>query len=62
MVTHSIAEAVAMSDRIFVFGPRPARAVSIVEVRLPHPRSPDSAEFARTVGQVRKLVRQLGES
>jgi len=60
MVTHSIPEAVAMSDRIFVFGPRPARSVAVVEIALAHPRSPDSAEFARTVGQVRKLVRSLG--
>ncbi len=60
MVTHSISEAVAMSDRIFVFGPRPARAVAVVDIALPHPRSPDSAEFARTVGQVRQLIRSLG--
>ena len=57
MVTHSIAEAVALSDRIFVFGSRPMRKLEIVAVDLAHPRAPDSVEFAQVVGRVRALVR-----
>ena len=60
MVTHSIPEAVALSDRIFVFASRPARLAHTVEVALPHPRANDSAAHARVVAQVRGLVRSLG--
>ena len=57
MVTHSIPEAVAMSDRIIVLGPRPARLVEIIKVALPHPRDPADAAFARVLGQVRAAAR-----
>jgi len=57
MVTHSIPEAVAMSDRIFVLGPRPARLIDVVAVRLPHPRDPAAPEFARMLGQIRASAR-----
>ena len=59
MVTHSISEAVALSDRIFVFAPRPARLVEVIDVVLPHPREWESVAFAQIVSQVRKLVRTL---
>ena len=57
MVTHSIPEAVAMSDRIIVLGPRPARLLEVVTVRLPHPRDPATAEFAHMLGRVRTAAR-----
>jgi NitT/TauT family transport system ATP-binding protein len=57
MVTHSIPEAVAMSDRIIVLGPRPARLVDIVKVPLSHPRDPADADFARVLGQVRAAAK-----
>ncbi len=59
MVTHSLQEAVALSDRIMVFGARPARLREIVEVPLAHPRAPESAEFAARMGQVRRLVKEV---
>ncbi len=58
MVTHSIQEAVSMSDRIFIFAARPARLLEALEVDLPHPRVPESVEFARCLGRVRRLVRE----
>ena len=57
MVTHSIPEAVAMSDRILVLSPRPARLLDVVTVRLPHPRDPADAEFARVLGIARTAAR-----
>jgi NitT/TauT family transport system ATP-binding protein len=57
MVTHSIPEAVAMSDRIIVLGPRPARLLDIIAVRLPHPRDPATADFAHVLGLVRAAAR-----
>lgn len=40
-VTHSLAEAVFLSDRIFVMTARPGRIKTIINVDEPHPRSPD---------------------
>ncbi|HXV94309.1 MAG TPA: ABC transporter ATP-binding protein [Pseudonocardia sp.] len=38
MITHDIREAVILSDRVLVLGPRPTRVVREVPVALPHPR------------------------
>ncbi len=40
-VTHSLAEAVFLSDRIFVMTARPGKIKTIIDVNEPHPRSPD---------------------
>ena len=47
-VTHSISEAVYLSDEILVFSKRPGRIVDLIPVPLPFPRKPElrySAEF-----------------
>lgn len=55
LVTHSIAEAVRIADRIIVLGPRPARVVADIAVDLPQPRTPETSrtvEFGRLIDEV----------
>ena len=55
LVTHSVAEAVLLSDRVIVLSARPARVVADIAVPLPHPRLRDatrSAAFHALVDQV----------
>jgi NitT/TauT family transport system ATP-binding protein len=55
LITHSLTEAVQLSDRIVVMTYRPGRVRRIVEVRLPRPRGDDiltSPEFGRYVAEL----------
>jgi NitT/TauT family transport system ATP-binding protein len=59
MVTHSIPEALLLSDRVLVFSPRPGRIRLALEVPLPRPRRMDmehSSEFGALAAEVRKAI------
>jgi NitT/TauT family transport system ATP-binding protein len=58
-VTHSVAEAVYLSNRVLVMSDRPGRFLGEVTVPLPYPRPPESrytAEFAALTAQVFALL------
>jgi len=57
MVTHSIPEAVTMSDRVIVLSARPALVVEDVPVACGRPRAPEDADAGAIIRHIRAMVR-----
>lgn len=58
-VTHSVGEAVMLSDRVAVLTPRPGHVERVIDIDLTRPRTPDMREeprFAALVRQVRSAL------
>jgi NitT/TauT family transport system ATP-binding protein len=61
-VTHSVDEAVYLSDRIVVLTPRPGRIREIVPIGLPRPRERTDVEFARIRRYVLDHVENMADT
>jgi NitT/TauT family transport system ATP-binding protein len=62
-VTHSIAEAILLSDRVGVMAARPGRIVDILEIDFPRPRTlavRESPQFSAHTRRVRQIFESYG--
>lgn len=62
-ITHSISEAIFLSDRVLVFSDRPGRIADDIRIELPRPRRMavrETPEFISYVQRVRSTLTDLG--
>ena len=58
-VTHSIPEAILLSDRVVVMTPRPGRLARVLEIDLPRPRTVEmefDERFKKASDEIRSLI------
>jgi NitT/TauT family transport system ATP-binding protein len=58
-ITHSIAEAVLLSDRIVIMSSRPGRVLRVMDIDLPRPRTEEireTPEFSLVENEIRHLL------
>ncbi len=55
-ITHSVGEAVFLSDRVVIMTPRPGRVDRILEIGLPRPRTLAMRETPQFGGYTREIL------
>lgn len=64
-ITHSIAEAIMLSDRVAVMARNPGRIIEMIDIDLPRPRSlytRDTPEFAHYSTHIRAIFDRMGHA
>jgi len=64
LVTHDIAEAAFLADRVVLLTPRPGRVAHVFDVPLPHPRTAEdryAPELIALAREVRHAMNEAGE-
>ena len=62
-ITHSVAEAIFLSDRVFALSERPGRLAEVIEIDLPRPRTLDminTPQFGAYAAQLRARLNASG--
>jgi len=62
-ITHSISEAVFLSDRVIVMSPRPGQIIADLKIDMPRPRmlrDRETAQFGEYANKVREIFMSLG--
>jgi ABC-type nitrate/sulfonate/bicarbonate transport system ATPase subunit len=60
LITHDVAEAVFLADRVYVMSPAPGRTCGVIDIDLPRPRTlaiEESPEFAALETRLREALR-----
>lgn len=52
LVTHNIAEAASLCDRVLVLSSNPGRIIANIEIDMEHPRDPESQKFHATLDKL----------
>ena len=60
-ITHSLSEAVTLSDRVIILSPHPGRLLADLEIVLPRPRNVEmehSSPFIEEVVRIRNIMKE----